>query len=133
MLGRLHKTQGRQPGGFQHHAAGHGEIAIHALAHHNTRVGRLRHIAEAPYRNAAPALFTRRIEVPVMHGVAKDGVGDVVGRECELVYAYPDLAGFEWQINVLAHGGIGQPIFAHQKMGCGHGGRLNPEAAVGLG
>jgi hypothetical protein len=83
--------------GLQHGAAGHGPVAIQPLAHGHAGVQALRHGGKAPHRHDAPAVFAGRPELPVAHGVAKSGVGDVVGREREVLHAHAHLAGGQRQ------------------------------------
>ena len=64
----------------QHHAGGHGEIAVDAFADRHPGMGGLDHRGKAPDRDAAPGVLARGVETPVVHGVTKGGVGDVVGR-----------------------------------------------------
>jgi len=77
------------PFGLDQQMVGHGEIAVEAVAHGHAVHRRLHHVAETPYRDASPATVVAalgREELPVADDVAGHAVGDVVGRQGEVVH-----------------------------------------------
>ena len=68
--------------GANHEMRRHREVAEDTLALGHAFVVGADHVAEAPYRDLAPARLGRK-EVPVRHHVAGDGVRDVVRGERE--------------------------------------------------
>ena len=116
--------------GRQHHVAGHGKVAVQRFSHRDSRVQRLHDAGKPPDRNAAPALrdfinTSHRKEVPVVHGLTKGGVGDVVGGERKAVNAQPHLALAQRLVGRLPYFGAAELVFTNQKIQCVHGRPLN--------
>ena len=85
------------PPGLDHHLVGHREVAVDPGRLGHARRRRLDDLAEPPHRDASPAgpLFRCREARPVAHGLAVDGVGDVVRCQAEGVDTQSGLAGLE--------------------------------------
>ncbi|MNT04531.1 hypothetical protein D3C72_1391110 [compost metagenome] len=73
--------------------AGDGEVAIEAFARGDAVDGGRDYIGEAPHRHVAPLRLARGEELPILHGLAKGGVGDVVGGQRKAVQAQQHFAG----------------------------------------
>ena len=71
---------------LQDQMAGHRKITVETLADTHAIAIRCDHVAESPHRHAAPGRIGGGEEMPVPHGVAEGGVGDVVRGQRELVH-----------------------------------------------
>ena len=72
--------------------ARHREIAVKPLARLDLVVITFLDRAKSPDGHAAPAFGACRKEFPVLHGIAENGIGDVVFSQREAIHAHQDFA-----------------------------------------
>ena len=90
MLGHIGPAPRRDITRRHHPLAGRGQVAIPATACGHLGVFGFADGGDAPNRQAATPVSTRK-EIPVAHGAPKGRVGDVVGGQREPLHAEPDL------------------------------------------
>ena len=86
-------------------------------------------MTETPNRYDAPALARDGKKRPVIHGVTKRRIGDVVGGQREAINVHADFTRLQRCVRLNLPLGAGKLVFADQKTGGTHDATFNKTAS----
>ena len=119
MVGDVIETARRDPAGAHHHVACNRVIAIKAFTYGNPGGGGRDDIGKAPDRHVSEARLPGREEVPILHRIAKCGIGDIIRRQGEALDFEQYLTFFQRALLMLSHLGASEIGLVGEQAGNG--------------